>query len=115
MDPIGLSLENYDAAGGWRVKDGSFDIDASGTLPDGRTIVGAKGLKAALRERSDAFTEHFADRLMTYGLGRGLEKADRPALLKIVEDLKQHDYKFSVLVTSIVNSRPFQMRTRATQ
>jgi hypothetical protein len=112
MDPIGLSLENYDAAGGWRAKEGNFEIDASGTLPDGRVINGAKGLKAALRARSDAFVEHFADRLMTYGLGRGLEKSDRPALLAIVDELKARDYRFSVLVAGIVNSRPFQMRSR---
>jgi Protein of unknown function (DUF1592)/Protein of unknown function (DUF1588)/Protein of unknown function (DUF1587)/Protein of unknown function (DUF1595)/Protein of unknown function (DUF1585) len=115
MDPIGLSLENYDAAGGYRTKDGNFDVDSSGTLPDGRKIVGAKGLKQSLRDRSDAFTEHFSDRLMTYALGRGLEKNDRPALLDIVSDLTKNNYKFSVLVTSIVDSRPFQMRSRATQ
>ena len=112
MDPIGLSLENYDAAGGWRTREGNFDIDASGTLPDGRTINGAKGLKAALRARSDAFSEHFAERLMTYGLGRGLEKTDRAALLDIVDALKARGYRFSALVTGIVNSRPFQMRSR---
>ena len=114
MDPIGLSLENYDAAGGYRTKDGSFDIDNTGTLPDGRKIAGAKGLKESLRQRSDAFTEHFADRLMTYALGRGLEKSDRPVLHEITTNLVRNDYRFSVLVTSIVNSRPFLMRSRVT-
>jgi len=114
MDPIGLSLENYDAAGAYRTKDGNFDIDNTGTLPDGRKIAGAKGLKASLRQRSDAFAEHFADRLLTYALGRGLEKTDRPALQEITTNLTQNDYKFSVLVTAIVNSRPFQMRSRST-
>ena len=114
MDPIGLSLENYDAAGAYRTKDGNFDIDNTGTLPDGRTIAGAKGLKASLRQRSDAFAEHFADRLLTYALGRGLEKTDRPVLQEITTNLTQNDYKFWVLVTSIVNSRPFQMRSRST-
>jgi hypothetical protein len=114
MDPIGLSLENYDAAGGYRTKDGNFDIDNTGTLPDGRKIAGAKGLKEALRQRSDAFTEHFADRLMTYALGRGLEKSDRPVLQEITTNLARNDYRFSVLVTSIVNSRPFLMRSRVT-
>ncbi len=114
MDPIGLSLENYDAAGGWRTKDGSFDIDNSGTLPDGRRIVGAKGLKESLRALSAAFSEHFAERLMTYALGRGLERSDRPVLLQVAGDVAQHDHKFSALVAAIVHSRPFQMRSRVT-
>ncbi len=115
MDPIGFSLENYDAAGGWRTKDGNFEIDNTGTLPGGRQIVGAKGLKASLRTLSGAFAEHFTDRLLTYALGRGLEKSDRPALLQITGHLSQNDYRFSALVSSIVNSRPFQMRSRVTQ
>jgi hypothetical protein len=115
MDPIGFSLENYDAAGGWRTKDGNFDIDSTGTLPDGRNLVGAKGLKQALLALSAGFSEHFADRLMTYALGRGLEKSDRPTLQQITGELSKNDYRFSILVSSIVNSRPFQMRSRATQ
>jgi len=115
MDPIGFSLESYDAAGGWRTKDGNFEIDNTGTLPDGRRLAGASGLKQALRALSGAFTEHFSDRLMTYALGRGLERSDRPALQQITRDLARDNYRFSTLVTSIVNSRPFQMRSRAPQ
>jgi hypothetical protein len=114
MDPIGFALENYNAAGGWRTKDGNFDIDNTGTLPDGRQIAGSKGLKASLRGNANAFAEHFTDRLMTYALGRGLERTDRPVLDQIATGLASEDYRFSVLVKAIVNRRPFQMRARVT-
>jgi hypothetical protein len=114
MDPIGFALENYDAAGRWRTKDGNFDIDSSGTLPDGRAIAGSKGLKDALRAQSDAFVEHFTDRLMTYALGRGLERSDRPVLAEIVSEVGRHDDRFTAVVSAIVHSRPFQLRSRVT-
>ena len=112
MDPIGFGLENYDAAGAYRTKDGEFDIDNTGTLPDGRTFVGAKGLKQILRSQSDAFAHNFTEKLMTYALGRGLERADRPVVDEITHNLAQNNYKFNALVMAIVNSRPFQMRSR---
>jgi hypothetical protein len=112
MDPIGFGLENYDAAGAYRTKDGDFDIDNTGTLPDGRTFVGAKGLKEILRSKSDAFAHNFSEKLMTYALGRGLERFDRPVVDQITHDLAQNNYKFTALVTAIVDSRPFQMRSK---
>jgi hypothetical protein len=114
MDPIGFALENYDASGAWRTKDGNFDIDSSAKLPDGRMLVGAKGLKAAIREKSDSFVEHFVDRLMTFGIGRGIYKSDRPFVHQIAEEAAKQDYRFSAIVSGVVNSRPFQMRSRVT-
>ena len=88
MDPIGFGLENYDAAGAWRTKDGNFDIDTSGTLPDGRTFTGAKGLKQILAVAAGASSRsNFTEKLMTYALGRGLERADRPVVDQIASDV----------------------------
>jgi hypothetical protein len=112
MDPIGFALENYDAAGAWRVKDGNFDLDTTGKLPDGRSFTGAKGLKQILRADASAFARHFTERLMTYGLGRGLERADRPVVDEITREIAREDYKFVSLVTHIVTSRPFRFRSR---
>jgi Protein of unknown function (DUF1585)/Protein of unknown function (DUF1588) len=109
-DPIGFGLENYDAAGAWRTKDGNFDIDTKGTLSDGRTFTGASGLKEMLRAQPDAFTRNFTEKLLTYALGRGLERSDRPAVEQIRGQLAADNYRFATLVTAIVNSRPFQMR-----
>ena len=111
MDPIGFGLENYDAAGAWRAKDGNFDVDSSGILPDGRSFSGAKGLKQILLSQSHAFTQNFTEKLLTYALGRGLERSDRGLVGQISSNVAQHDYRFSSLVTSIVNSPAFQMRS----
>ena len=112
MDPIGFALENYDAAGAWRLKDGNFDVDTTGTLPDGRSFTGAKGLKQLLRADSAAFVRHFTEKLMTYGLGRGLERTDRSLVDQITRDAAKDDYKFMTVVTGIVSSVPFRMRSR---
>jgi hypothetical protein len=112
MDPIGFSLENYDAAGAWRTIDGNFDIDSSGTLPDGRAIRGAKGLKEVLKADAPLFAHNFTEKLMTYALGRGLERSDQPVVEKISQDIASEDYRFMSLVSQIVNSRPFRMRVR---
>jgi len=112
MDPIGFALENYDAAGAWRMKDGNFDVDTNGMLPDGRSFTGATGLKQILRADAASFARHFTEKLLTYGLGRGLERADRPIVDEITRTIAHDDYKFVSLVMSIVTSRPFRMRTR---
>jgi mono/diheme cytochrome c family protein len=113
MDPIGFGLENYDAAGAWRTKDGNFDIDNSGTLPNGRSFVGAKALKEVLKADAGLFARNFTEKLLTYALGRGLELSDRPVVDQISRDLANDNYRFVTLVNQIVNSRPFKMRAKA--
>jgi hypothetical protein len=110
MDPLGFSLENYDAAGRWRTRDGNFDVDSMGTLPDGRTIPGAKGLKDILRSQTGIFTRNLAEKMLTFALGRGLEGTDAAAVEEISRLAAAGDYKFSSLVLGIVKSSPFQMR-----
>jgi mono/diheme cytochrome c family protein len=110
MDPLGFGLENFDAVGAWRVEDGKFAIDASGTLPDGRTFTGPRELKAILRTEREAFARGLTSKLMTYALGRGLERYDRPAIKAIVNSLPADDYRFSSVVRGIVTSPAFQMR-----
>jgi len=110
MDPIGFGLENFDAIGNWREKDGKSPIDASGKLPDGRAFNGPVELAKMLRSQSDAFAECMAEKMMIYALGRGLEAYDRPALKKIGASVSAGQYRFSSLVLEIVKSLPFQMR-----
>ena len=76
MDPLGFSLENYDAAGRWRTRDGNFDVDSVGTLADGKTIPGARGLKDILRSQAGTFTRNLTEKMLTFALGRGLESPD---------------------------------------
>jgi hypothetical protein len=110
MDPLGFAFENYTAIGQWRSKDGPFDIDASGKLPDGRTFVGANQLEVLFRQQPNAFAECVTNKLLTYALGRGLERYDRPTVKSIVKHVAADDYRFSTLVLEIVNSLPFEMR-----
>jgi hypothetical protein len=110
MDPIGFSFENYNAIGQWRDKDGKWPVDASGKLPDGRTFVGAQQLEKIYRDDPEQFAECVTEKLMTYALGRGLERYDRPVVKSIVKKISTDDYRFSDLVLEIVNSMPFEMR-----
>jgi hypothetical protein len=111
MDPLGFGLENYDAVGAYRTHDGKFPIEASGTLPDGESFTDSRGLKQILRGKSDAFVRNVAEKLLTYALGRGLERFDRPTVDGISRQVAASNYRFSALVMEVVNSRPFQMQT----
>jgi hypothetical protein len=110
MDPLGFGLENFDAVGAWRATDGRFPIDASGTLPDGSEFAGPDELRAVLRSRPGAFAEALTAKLLTYALGRGLERYDRRTVKEISARLPARGYRFSALVLEIVNSLPFQQQ-----
>ena len=115
MDPLGFGLENFDAVGAWRTMDGKFPVDASGTLPDGRSFTGPEELRTILKGDRDAFGQALAAKLLTYALGRGLERYDNQTVRLIASRLPRHDYRFSGLVLEIVNSLPFQSRKAAAQ
>jgi hypothetical protein len=117
MDPLGFSLENFDATGKWRTVEstGPADktrnpIDASGQLADGTKFDGAKGLREVLLEHSGEFVYRMTERLLTYALGRGSDWYDAPAIRAAVSEAKKDDYRFSSLLMGIVQSAPFQMR-----
>jgi hypothetical protein len=110
MDPVGFSMENYDAIGRWRTAESGKSIDAAGALPDGSKFDGVAGLQQALLSRPEAFVNTMTEKLLTYSLGRGVEFFDAPAVRKIVQESHGQDYRFSSLVLGIVNSTPFQMR-----
>jgi mono/diheme cytochrome c family protein len=113
MDPIGLSMEKFDAIGRRRIDEGGVPIDASGGFPDGSTFEGVGGLEKALLNRPEIFVGTFAEKLMTYALGRGVEYYDAPAVRTIVRDARAQDFRVSSLVQGIVKSASFQMRTSA--
>jgi Protein of unknown function (DUF1592)/Protein of unknown function (DUF1588)/Protein of unknown function (DUF1587)/Protein of unknown function (DUF1585)/Protein of unknown function (DUF1595) len=105
MDPLGFALENFDGLGRWRA-----GVDASGVLPDGTRIDGPVGLRQVLLARKDQFVTTATERLLTYALGRGVEPSDMPAVRKIVRNAAPADYRWSSLISGVVNSVPFQMR-----
>ena len=113
MDPLGFGLENLNAIGEWREKDGNFPIDASGMLPGNRKFSGPAQLKVLLKEDREAYLKSLTEKLLTYALGRGLERFDKPVVSAIAAKLPASNYRFSALVFEIVNSLPFQQRRAA--
>lgn len=110
MDPLGLGFENFDAIGRWRDKDGKHDIIASGELAGGRKFSGAIELVDLLKSREKEIMHNFAEKLLTYALGRGLEPYDDCAVRQIVDSAQANDYRFSAFVQAIVSSEPFSLR-----
>jgi mono/diheme cytochrome c family protein len=116
IDPAGLALENFDAVGGWRTRDGGTrgaPVDASGQLIDGTQINGVVELRAALLREPEIFVRTMTEKLMTYALGRGLTATDMPAVRTVVRDSARDQYRFSSVILEIVRSVPFQMRTKS--
>jgi hypothetical protein len=116
IDPAGLALENFDAVGAWRTRDGGprgAPVDASGQLVDGTRINGVVELRAALLREPETFVRTLTEKLMTYAVGRGLSATDMPAIRTVVRDSAKDQYRFSSVILEIVRSVPFQMRTKS--
>jgi cytochrome c553 len=116
IDPAGLALENFDAVGAWRTRDGGTrgtPVDASGQLVDGTKVDGVVALRQALMREPEIFVGTVTEKLLTYALGRGLTASDMPAVRAIVRDARRDNYRFSSIVLGIVRSVPFQMRAAA--
>lgn len=110
MDPVGFALEHYDALGRWRELEEGEPVDASGGLPDGSRFTGVGGLEENLLNHPELFAGALAEKLLTFGLGRGVEPRDGPAIRQIVEEARRGGWKFSALVTAVVRSVPFTMK-----
>jgi hypothetical protein len=110
MDPLGLSLERFDAVGRRRLTDAGSPIDPAGRMPDGRAFTDVDGLEAALLRRPELFVGTLTEKLMTYALGRGVEYYDAPATRAILRDARASNYRLSSLVLGVVKSPQFQMR-----
>jgi mono/diheme cytochrome c family protein len=110
MDPLGFSLENFDAVGKWRTKDHGNAIDASGQLADGTKVNGATDLREALMKRPRQFVGTFTERLLAYALGRSVAYYDMPTVREIVSHGEADNYRFSSVVLGVVESVPFQFR-----
>jgi len=110
MDPIGFAMENFDAIGRWRDRDGDSAIDASGVFPNGQKFDGMAGLKEALLSSPEEFVSTVCERLLMYAVGRNVQYFDAPAVRAIVRESARNNYKFDSLVLGVVKSVPFQMR-----
>ncbi len=116
MEPIGLSLENFDAVGAWRTRDGGTlgnPIDATGELLDGTKVDGVVTLRESLVRQPDLFVATVVEKLMIYALGRGLSAYDMPEVRAIVRNSASQDYRFTSLILGVVDSAAFQKRLKA--
>jgi len=109
IDPLGLSLENFDATGVWRIKDNEVPVDVVGDLYDGTKIDGPDGLRDALLRHQDMVLRSFAENLLTYAIGRRVEYADMPTVRAIVRDAAKSNNKMSAFILGVVNSQAFRM------
>jgi hypothetical protein len=110
MDPIGLSMENFDVVGAWRSDDEGNPIDATGELGDGTKVDGVVTLRKALMAHPEVFVSAITEKLTIYALGRGLDARDMPAVRAIIHGAAGGGYRFSSIVLGIVRSTPFTMR-----
>ncbi|HUU34017.1 MAG TPA: DUF1592 domain-containing protein, partial [Vicinamibacterales bacterium] len=108
IDPIGLSLDNFDPTGAWRIKDRGVPVNPAGELYDGTALNGVADLRAALVGRSDVFVTHLTERLLSYALGRRVEYYDMPTVRQIVKNAAAADYRMSVLIRGVVGSAAFR-------
>jgi hypothetical protein len=113
IDPPGFALENFNSVGQWRpAMPNGAKIDANGVLADGTKISGPIELRQAILSRPEAFVTNITQRMMIYALGRGLEPSDMPVVRRIVRQAGKNGYRLSTIVNGIIESAPFQMRTR---
>ena len=111
MDPLGFSLEQFDALGQWRNVDGEAPIDATGVLLDGTRVDGPAALREALVRQKEQFVKAVASKLLMYGVGRELQYYDAPAIRGIMRTAAADNYRWSTTLLAIAKSPPFQMRT----
>ncbi len=114
MDPLGFALENFDGVGEWRLKEPGGTIDPTGQMGTGAAVDGPVGLRKAILSQREMFVRTLTDKLMTYGLGRGVEHKDKPIVRAVARDAAAQNYRFSSIVLGIVNSAPFQMKKAQT-
>jgi hypothetical protein len=110
MDTLGFGLENFDAIGRYRTHDGDFEIDSSGEMPSGERFVTPVELAGVLETQTTEFVRCLTEKLLTYSLGRGLERADRRTVDGVVARAAESENRFQTLIREIVESMPFQMR-----
>jgi hypothetical protein len=110
MDPLGFALENYDAIGKWRTMDGKFPVESSGVLPGGASFSTPAEMRQVLAGMLPEFSRNLTEKMLTYALGRGLERYDRRTILEITDRVAESGYGLQTLVSEVVRSLPFQSR-----
>jgi hypothetical protein len=110
MDPIGLSMDNFDVTGKWRIRENGIPLDTRGQLYDGTPVSNPDELRNALLKRPTPLVRTFTENLMAYALGRRVEYFDKPTVRAIARDAELNGFKMSSFILGVVRSPAFQMR-----
>jgi hypothetical protein len=108
MDPLGFTLENFDAVGKWRDVADGVAVDPNASLPDGTQFAGIEGLRTYLADHKEDFVRTLSSKLLTYAIGRGVDYSDQPAIRKIARDAAPNDYRWSSVILGVVHSTAFR-------
>jgi mono/diheme cytochrome c family protein len=115
IDPLGFGLENYDALGRWRTRDEHGGaLDTTGTMPGGETFSGPQQLKQLLKQRQDRIMTTLIERVLSYALGRSIERYDRATVRAISAKLAADGWRSQTLINEIVLSLPFRYKRNPT-
>ena len=109
MDPIGFSLENFDAIGRWRETDANQPIDTTGVLPNGTPLTGEADLANAIKT-DPRFARCATGKLYSYALGRVAQPYDEPRLAALTGSFVKDGFRTRKLIDNIVHSDAFRMR-----
>ena len=110
MDPLGFGLENYDGIGKWRALDGKFPVDATGSMPNGKTFSTPSEMRTVMKSQLPQFARCVVEKMLTYSLGRGVGPSDRRTVDEVTRKLEADGYPFQTMIFEIVRSLPFQSR-----
>jgi hypothetical protein len=110
MDPIGLSLENFDVTGRWRIRDNGMPIDSKGQLWNGAPVETPADLRDALLKHPESILRTFTRNLMAYAIGRRVEYYDMPTIRAITRQAAREDNRMSAYILGVVNSPAFRMQ-----
>jgi hypothetical protein len=109
MDPLGFSLENFDALGKWRTTSDGLPVDASASLPDGTHFQGIAGLRRLVATHQEDFARTLTQKMLAYALGRSLESHDLPSVRRIAREAAAGGYRWSAIIEGVATSTPFTM------
>ena len=111
LDPIGFGLENFDAIGQWREKDGvGVAIDSAGKLPNGKNFSNPAELKRLLATQDAGLARNLTERLMAYALGRQLEGYDEVVVDQLMRNIAKDQYRMRTIITEVITSYLFTHR-----
>jgi hypothetical protein len=107
MDPLGFTLENFDAVGKWRTEADGVPVDPDASLPDGSRFAGVEGLRGYFADHKEDFVRALSGKLLAYAIGRGIEYYDQPAIRQIARNAAAREYRWSSVILGVVTSTPF--------